>query len=161
MSLTCQERAIGVVPEGSAMSKTASLADVVGFAEADELVKAASPRPVLANMVKLTHVSIVFTVSWGWLMPWQPIWWLNTFGIPMMILHWITNDKVCFLTTLEDSLRGDERAGTPDQAPFMPRLAAIFGITISEDLNTKLAYSVSIFSWCVCVGRIAWLHLPM
>lgn len=149
------------MPEGRAMSKTASLTDIVGIAEADELVKAASPRPILANLVKLTHTSIVLIVSWGWLMPWQAIWWLNVFGIPMMILHWRTNDKVCFLTTLEDSLRGDERAGTPDQAPFMPRLAAIFGITISEDLNTKLAYSVSIFSWCVCVGRIAWLHLPM
>jgi|GEM_PF-1004529 len=143
------------------MVKTATLADAVGFAEADELVKAASARPILANLVKLTHISIVFTVGWGWLMPWQAIWWLNAFGIPAMIIHWQTNDKVCHLTTLEDSLRGDERAGTPEQAPFMPRIAAIFGVTVSNEFNSKFSYIVAALSWSICIGRIALLHIPM
>ncbi len=93
----------------------ASLADAV------EDVGVPKTNLILAEIVKWFHSCIVLFTAIGWILPWSESWILLLILVPLMKFHWVTNNGICALTTLEHKLRGNPGAGTIDQVGFVYR----------------------------------------
>ena len=91
------------------------------IADAVEDIDVPKTKIVLAEIVKWFHSGIVLFTAIGWILPWSESWILLLILVPLMKFHWVTNNGICALTTLEHKLRGNPGAGTPDQVGFVFR----------------------------------------
>jgi hypothetical protein len=110
-------------------------------------------RLALARFVYSLHMATTVFVTWVWLLPWPVAWWVGAFFIPVMVLHWKIAD-VCILTTIEMALRGHPEAGSPEQGSFLVGLFGIFGIRITFETASRLAYGMSYTSLGLCLLRL-------
>ena len=110
----------------------------------------------LADVVKWFHFSIAFYTLVGWALPWEEAWWVMLFLVPAMKIHWMTNNNICFLTTLEQRLRGNPHAGTAEQGGFLHRIAVFLlreRAPSKEVVNTSAEIGMYV-SWLVSVLRL-------
>lgn len=109
-----------------------------------------------ANLTKTLHIAIMIFIIVGWAIPSKPITYLHLALIPLVILHWKTNDDVCILTELELKLRGvvcdlDEMRGR-----FIAGLIEqCFGWSPPDRLLKIVTYSVMLVSWLVSLLTVA------
>jgi len=94
----------------------------VSLADAIEDLDIPKTNLVLAEIVKCFHIGIVLFTAIGWILPWSESWILLLILVPVMKLHWITNNGTCVLTNLEEKLRGNPDAGTTNQVGFVFRI---------------------------------------
>ena len=111
---------------------------------------------LLAELVKWFHISIVAFTGIGWMLPWSQAWQLHLILVPIMKLHWLTNNGICFFTTLEHKLRGNPKAGTTEQVGFIYRLTkAILGkYTPTEEIVTKMSEIGMYVCWVFSALRL-------
>ena len=111
---------------------------------------------LLAELVKWFHISVVVFTGIGWALPWPQAWQFHLILVPVMKFHWLTNNGVCFLTTLEHKLRGASKAGTAEQVGFIYRLTkAILGkYTPTEDIVTKMSEIGMYVCWVFSALRL-------
>ena len=109
----------------------------------------------MARGVKLSHTIIVIVATWGWALPWPQSWWITLLLVPMIKLHWKTNDNMCALTSLEHRLRGEENAGTHEQEWFIKGILSLFMKRLPSDENIWLGMNVIMWtSWIICGLRL-------
>ena len=128
----------------------ASLADAV------EDIDIPKTKIVLAEFVKWFHSGIVLFTAIGWILPWSESWILLLILVPLMKFHWITNNGICALTTLEHKLRGNPGAGTPDQVGFVFRFVHfLLGkyTPPQEKVNNFMEYCMYI-GWFIAAYRL-------
>jgi hypothetical protein len=111
---------------------------------------------MLAEVVKWFHICIVAFTGIGWMLPWPQAWQLHLLLVPVMKLHWLTNNGTCFFTTLEHKLRGNSKAGTTEQIGFIYRLTkAILGkYTPSENIVTNMSEFGMYICWVISALRL-------
>lgn len=65
---------------------------------------------MIVRFVQAIHILVLVFVLSGWLLPFPPWLWAHVFFIPLLILHWRTNQNQCFLTQLEARLKEDSES---------------------------------------------------
>ena len=109
----------------------------------------------LADVVKLVHLTLMLFILTGWLMPWKWVWTSIIILVPALHIHWITNNNVCILTTIEWRLRGMKATGGPDQDLFIANLFySVFGWKISPGGLKLIIYFTMYFCAAICLARI-------
>jgi len=111
---------------------------------------------ILAEFVKWFHVGIVIFTGIGWMLPWPQAWQLHLILVPIMKLHWVTNNGICFFTTLEHKLRGNPKAGSSEQGSFLHRLSSgLLGkYSPSEDVVVKASEVGMYVGWLIAALRL-------
>jgi hypothetical protein len=109
-----------------------------------------------ADLVKWIHTSIPIYTLVGWALPWEQSWWLTLFLVPTMKIHWMTNDNICFLSTLEAKLRGNPNAGTQEQQGLLHRISvALLGSrSPSEETVVLVAEAGMYLAWVLSALRL-------
>ena len=128
----------------------ASLADAV------EDIDIPKTKIVLAEFVKWFHSGIVLFTAIGWILPWTESWILLLILVPLMKFHWVTNNGVCALTTLEHKLRGNPGAGTTDQVGFVFRFVYLLlgkYTPPQEKVNSFMEFCMYI-GWLIAAYRL-------
>jgi len=128
----------------------ASLVDSLGDVEIPKT------NLLVAELVKWFHSSIVLFTAIGWILPWPNAWLLLLILVPLMKFHWITNNGICALTTLEHKLRGNPSAGTTDQVGFVFRFVSIILGKHSppQDKVNSIAEYCMYIGWFVAAYRL-------
>ena len=120
----------------------------------EPMVEVGRVNILLAELVKWFHALIPFYTLVGWAVPWEESWWVVLFLVPTMKIHWMTNDGICFLSTLEYRLRGLEFAGTSEQPGFIYRMAQfVFG---KATPSTQVVESISEAGMYICCALAAY-----
>ena len=111
---------------------------------------------ILAEIVKWFHVGIVIYTGIGWIFPWTITLQFFLILVPVMKLHWMTNNDICIFTTLENKLRRNPNAGTSDQEGFIYRLSKIiFGkYSPSEEFVTTFSEYFMYVGWVIAALRL-------
>lgn len=102
----------------------------------------------LANVIKVLHILFVL---WCIVIPFtnnEPMLVLHLIVLPMLWLHWITNQDTCALTLIERHLRGVESK----DSFFHNVVSPIY--VISDNNMRTLAWAVSIALWFVTLSKI-------
>jgi hypothetical protein len=109
-----------------------------------------------ADLVKWIHTSIPIYTLVGWALPGEQSWWLTLFLVPTMKIHWMTNDNICFLSTLEAKLRGNPNAGTQEQQGLLHRISvALLGSrSPSEETVVLVAEAGMYLAWVLSALRL-------
>lgn len=128
----------------------ASIADVV------EDIDVPKTKIVLAEIVKWFHSGIVLFTAIGWILPWSESWILLLILVPLMKFHWVTNNGICALTTLEHKLRGNPSAGTTDQVGFIFRFVSLIlgKHTPSQEKVNNFAEYCMYLGWFIAAYRL-------
>ena len=109
----------------------------------------------LADVVKLVHLTLMLFILTGWLMPWKWVWMSVIILVPALHIHWITNNDVCILTTIEWKLRGMNATGGPDQDLFIANLfLTLFGRKPSTYVIKLTIYFAMYSCAAICLARI-------
>ena len=111
-----------------------------------------SQELVKAGVIKYVHLSIVFLATFGWALPWDYFWWITFILIPIIKLHWKTNDNVCFLTTLENKYRGHGNVSAEDQEWFIKRVLNFFIKDLPDDETIWFGMNIIMFSSWLMAG---------
>lgn len=84
---------------------------------------------MVADAVRLLHLSMIVFILTGWAWPWRWAWYGVAILVPALHLHWKTNDDICVLTTIEWKLRGRIKpVDDADEGLFLyGLLLALFG----------------------------------
>ena len=61
---------------------------------------------LIANLIKIIHISVIIFVILIPITNSPYLLLLHSVFIPFLLLHWVTNDNTCVLTTLEKHFRG-------------------------------------------------------
>lgn len=117
----------------------------------------AAIRTLLANILWLLHMAVLGFVIFGWLLPPGPWLYSHLVFLPLMMIHWKTNDDRCILTVLEAGLR--QKVSTGDRAaegpPFVASLiASVTGKTPPENLLNRFIYTLVFTSFGLTIGRL-------
>jgi len=125
---------------------------------ADAIEDIAIPKTnlLVAELVKWFHSSIVIFTAIGWILPWQEAWILLLILVPLMKFHWVTNNGICALTTLEHKLRGNPNAGEIDQEGFVYRFVSLLlgKYSPSQDKVNSIAEYCMYIGWFVAAYRL-------
>jgi hypothetical protein len=110
----------------------------------------------LAEVVKWTHTAIPTFTLVGWALPWEQSWWVMLFLVPIMKIHWMTNDNICFLSTVEAKLRGNPHAGTQDQQGLIHRITvALMGSRSPSEERVVMYAEIGMYSgWVISALRL-------
>ncbi len=112
-------------------------------------------RLFIARSIKYLHLFVVFMATFGWALPWHYCWWITFISVPIIKLHWKTNNDVCILTTLENKYRGYDNAENDDQEWFIKRLLSTFMKELPTDENIRLGMNFIMFtSWLIAGIRL-------
>lgn len=115
----------------------------------------------VARVIQLVHISILIFVLTAWALPWRSVLLVHSFFVPIMILHWWTNDNRCFLTQLEARLRGSSPTTKCVSAPHRTEegqflkglMKRVFG-HVPSDRTMKIAvYGILVAVWTAGLTR--------
>lgn len=124
----------------------------------DRWVRPGSPgtlRRMAAGGVWALHTGLVALVLSAWLLPFATLWWIVLALAPLMQLQWWITGGVCVLTTLEQRLRGDPRAGRAEQGTFVGRLLRpLFG-EVSPRAVDRICTGINWLAFAACGLRLA------
>lgn len=114
---------------------------------------------LLAEFVKWCHSGIVLFTAIGWILPWPKAWILLLILVPLMKFHWVTNNGICALTTLEHKLRGNPNAGNIDQVGFVFRFVSLILGKYSppQEKVNNFAEICMYIGWVIAVARLFYL----
>lgn len=128
----------------------ASLSDAIGDVEIPK------NNLLLAEFVKWFHSGIVLFTAIGWILPWAQAWIILLILVPVMKFHWIINNGICALTTLEHKLRGNPGAGTIDQVGFVYRFVSMITgkYTPSQEKVNNFAEYCMYIGWFIAAYRL-------
>ncbi|NMF82444.1 DUF2784 family protein [Nodosilinea sp. P-1105] len=117
-------------------------------------------RIFLILLLKGLHLIIlVFSVA-GWAAPFPTVWWVHGIFVPLMVGQWQINQGTCWLTNVENFLRGDSKAKSQQQGQFIKGILGRCFDPIPSDATLKrLIYGILALSWGLSVVRLLAMNL--
>lgn len=100
-----------------------------------------------ASWVRALHIALVAFVVLAPLVP--DLWPLHALLVPLLWLHWATNEDACALTELEKRLRGVDEAGSFVHSVVGP----VF--RMGESDWGRVCWGVSAAAWALTLARLA------
>ncbi len=116
---------------------------------------------LLIRFLKILHLLIVLFVIFGFLAPNFAILCAHLIVLPLLVLHWSTNQGVCYLTEIEHNILGSVPLKSDLQGGFTESLIVkITGRKPTRIFLKRLTYSVMSFSWLISLIKI-WQFSPI
>lgn len=117
-------------------------------------------QEVLLKVVMLIHVLFVLFVVITPFTNSNYLLLLHSIIIPFIILHWITNNDTCALTTAERYLRQNiSKEAYDDSQCFTCRLIEpVYNFVDDNKTFSKIIYIVTISLWLISVGKLAYKY---
>ncbi len=121
-------------------------------------------RHALARLIWALHVAIVAFFLVGWALPWRwALWTVAVGAVVLQVGWWLCND-VCWLTLLEERLKGAPEApppGTREEAEAAPNFVSalvdrILGRPMPESRVNAVIYGIVWGGFTIAVARL-WL----
>lgn len=110
-------------------------------------------RRIFIGVIRFLHLAILSFVLLGWLAPWRNILLLHAAFVPLMILHWKTNNNTCCLTSFEHQLRGSDRKNI--EGSFIKSILLVFFASLPPDsIIQRYLYLTLFTAWSLCVARL-------
>jgi uncharacterized protein with PQ loop repeat len=107
------------------------------------------------RFLRILHIGIVFFVIFGCLFDSRTVLKLHVLFVPLMILHWKTNNGRCFLTNLEYRLKGVPLNSIETEDGFIKSLLKYFMKTLPSDIAIRRGiYVVALACWLQSLCRL-------
>ena len=105
---------------------------------------------MLASGIWFLHAAVTLFLAVAWLLPWTATLWLAVLAYPLVQLNWLAFGNRCFLTVLEERLRGGkprelpapEADGDPPHDFVSAFLSHALGRRVPRRLSNALSYGV-------------------
>ena len=101
-------------------------------------------KNLLLWLVRVTHLSLVVFVLFAWALPYSSLKIFHLFFVPLVILHWKTNNDQCIMTQWEMRLQGRTEKV---EGEFIKSLLRLVRIELSREKLILLVYGLMIASW--------------
>lgn len=123
-----------------------------------------SARTLAADALRAAHIGILAFFAAGWALPWRWALWAVVIASIGTQLHWWLGNNQCYLTALEDGLRGPEvtHAPTTEQDADRPLnfIADLGTRALGRPMPHRLANALAYgFVWGGCAIAAARLAL--
>ena len=112
---------------------------------------------VLAFITHLVHWAVLLFVLVGWALPWKFALWFHALLIPMLAIHWLTNENRCFLTEIEEKFKASalHPQRPSNEEPFIGYIIRkITGKKLTEKALASVSYGVMTIVWILTVLRL-------
>lgn len=113
---------------------------------------------ILANLIKIIHICVILFVV---IIPFTGspyLLLLHSVFIPFLLLHWVTNDNTCVLTTLEKHFRGIKTKEEEKECITCNLINPIFGFKKSYSELSFYIYCITIGMWLLSISRLGWKY---
>tara|TARA_Y100001980_G_C14556862_1_gene351642 strand:- start:40950 stop:41312 length:363 start_codon:yes stop_codon:yes gene_type:complete len=106
---------------------------------------------ISAEIIRLIHISIILYVLFGWIFTHKIIWYSILIIVPLLEIHWKTNNDQCFLTTIEKKLRKSEN----DNSTFVGNLSKKYIKIEPSERILSLIIRLGMYSSAIlCLAKI-------
>lgn len=110
---------------------------------------------VLIKFLALLHFAIVAFVISGFLVSNTKLLIFHLVLIPALIIHWRTNQGVCYLTQIENRIKGVSLKKTEMKGGFTEAMfKQVFGHPPTPQLLQNLIYGIMALSWSISLARL-------
>ncbi|MES2962417.1 MAG: DUF2784 family protein [Bdellovibrionota bacterium] len=107
----------------------------------------------LIRTLQFLHMAVLVFVIFGGFLPWKEVWLVHMVFVPLMFLHWKTNNNRCVLTQIESHLKGEREVS---ESGFIKRLwISIFRREPSDLTLLRVTNSILVLSWGLSTTRYA------
>lgn len=113
---------------------------------------------IIVNLICFLHVILVILVV---IVPFLDIPYLlmlYTVFVPFMILHWVTNDNTCVLTTIEKYARNVTTKDEEDECFTCRLINPVFDFRKNNIDQTAFIYTATITLWIIAVIKLSWKY---
>ena len=123
----------------------------------------ARPAAIFRPMAKVRfiqwlHWAILIFVLTAWLWPWATALWAHAIFVPLMLLHWKTNENRCVLSELETKFKSPEGGAIAraEESQFIKTVwSSVFGTHPPERVMDKINYIACGVVWTITVLRLS------
>ncbi len=108
----------------------------------------------------MAHWAVLIFVLTAWLSPWPSVLWLHVVFVPLMLLHWKTNENRCVLSELEEKYKStNSEIKRAEESQFIKMVwMKIFGRLPTEGTLDFINYGLSALVWLFSVVRL-WIRV--
>ena len=107
----------------------------------------------LVRAIQIFHFAVIVFVLTACFLPWREVWIFHAIFVPLMVLHWKTNQNRCVLTQIEAKLKGEREE--PSESGFIKKLIGkFFGKEPSAEHLQLMIDSILVVVWGITIGRI-------
>lgn len=117
----------------------------------------------IVRLVQWIHWAVLIFVLTAWFWPWTAAVWVHAVFVPIMLIHWKTNENRCVLSDLEEKFKSGAGASSiervqAEESQFI-RMACtkIFGKAPSDEALDNINWIVSGLVWVLSVLRLMFL----
>ena len=116
-----------------------------------QVIKVATIK-FLSKFLSIIHLAIVVFVIFGCLLPNRSVILFHLIFLPILVLHWKTNEGVCYLTQLENKIQGKKSVKTDMRGGFTENLfMKLFGKQPTRLFLQSLIYTIMSLSWMISI----------
>ncbi len=120
-----------------------------------EDVKMGKPRILAAWFIWFIHMLILTWMLGGAFLPYVWAWWSIVILVPVLEIHWATNDNRCILSDIEVTLRGSESGRNKGDGVFIRSIVKkVMRIQPSDRFLNGATHCVMLSVGLISVGRI-------
>jgi len=112
-------------------------------------------RIILARLIRVIHFGFLLFILSGWAFSNPKIIICHLIFIPLMILQWRYNEGTCYLTNLENWVKGVKRPKHEEQGQFIKSILSKWYDPIPSEKTIKIWLHVIIWaSWALSLAKI-------
>ncbi len=112
----------------------------------------AAIKVVTIKFLVFLHFAIVMFVIFGCLLTNHKVLLFHLIFLPILVLHWKTNDGVCYLTQIEHKIQGKGAKKIELQGGFTENLfKKFFRRQPTRALLQNITYSIMAVSWMISI----------
>ncbi len=110
---------------------------------------------VAIKFLAILHFSIVSFVVFGFVFVSHKILMFHLILLPILILHWQTNQGVCYLTQIENKIKGKSLSKAEQQGGFSEVIfERVFGRRPSKMQLQNSIYGIMSLSWLLSLTKL-------
>lgn len=110
---------------------------------------------LIIRLIQIIHFCVILSVL---LVPFTNsnyFLMLHSVFIPFMILHWLTNNNTCVLTTAEKYLKNADTPEKEEECFTCKLINPIFDFTKDNEKLTRYIYIITIGMWLLSVLKLS------
>ena len=112
-------------------------------------------RTLAADFIRYIHIGLFLFLISGWSCPSPSVLKTHALLIPLLIVHWRTNNNTCFLTNLEHWVRGGKTSHEEQRGSFVKSIVEnTCGISPSDSVLEACIYLTMISLMTISFWRL-------
>lgn len=123
-------------------------------ADSENLEGVAFEMVSFSSLLKTFHLAILGYLMFGWALPFSWATNLHVYFVPSVMLHWQVNQGTCFLTNMENRIRGQKIPKKEAQGQFIKWVLRCFFSELPSDTTIKRwLYTLLISAWMLSFSQ--------